>query len=109
MLFGTFSPGPLGPPKHLLSTQQPLFRHASNIQGRLHQPCATCNRPHAAAPVSAQPATMFALRKIPAMVGHRAGSLQMLAPRQTAMYASRSRSALFCAAQAKATGAKAGA
>jgi cold shock CspA family protein len=47
---------------------------------------------------------MFALRKLPAMVGHRAGSLQMLAPRQTAMYASRSRSALFCAAQSKTTG-----
>lgn len=47
---------------------------------------------------------MFALRKLPALVVRRADALQMLAPRQTAMYATRSRSALFCAAQAKAKG-----
>ena len=49
-------------------------------------------------------AKMFALRKLPALVVRKAGSLQMLAPRQPVLHASRTRTALFCAAQGKATG-----
>jgi cold shock CspA family protein len=45
---------------------------------------------------------MFALRRLPGLVARKAGTVQMLAPRQTALYASRSRTVL-CVAQ-KATG-----
>jgi len=47
---------------------------------------------------------MFAIRRIPALVS-RPGSVRLLAPRPSpAAFASRSRSSLFCAAQAKGTG-----
>ncbi len=106
---GTPSPQP-GPPRTSSSAVSLLFRQLSATYLRLLKLKHNSSRPLAARTLlTTQSANMFALRKLPAMVGHRAGSLQMLAPRQAAMYASRSRSALFCAAQSKSTGAAAGA
>ena len=48
---------------------------------------------------------MFALRKLPALVVRRAGTVQMLAPKHTAMYASRSRLVVMAATNGKTTGA----
>lgn len=47
---------------------------------------------------------MFALRSLPSLVTRRVGALRLAPPRQTALYATRTRTALFCTAQAKTTG-----
>lgn len=47
---------------------------------------------------------MFALRRIPALVS-RPGAIRALNAKPQAAFACRSRTALFCAAQAKGTGA----